>query len=484
MKSLSHLAFSRRAFLATTAAGIASQPWQVRAQEKAAALDLGTRLELFVDELLIAKLTGDAKSHLHQPEPKDVALITDEPWEGNTCAYYTLFQDGPRYRMYYRGSHWDETAKRATHPEVTCYAESKDGIRWDKPTLGLFEFGGSKKNNIVWMGNGTHCFAPFKDENPACAPAARYKAISSGYPGGKKGLYAYHSADGLRWQLQREEPVITEGAFDSQNLAFWDEHAQMYREYHRTFVNGVRAIMTGTSADFLKWTPPQLLTYQLGVPDEHLYTNTVRPYPRAPHLLIGFPARFLPKSGQRVEPVLMASRDGRRFHRWATPVIPETAPKDRGGNRSNYMTWGLVTLPDRPNHLSVYATEAYYTGPSSRVRRFEYRVDGFVSIRAGAAGGELITPPIKLGPLAERLEINYATREEGHLRVALETPEGQPLPGRALDNCPPLRGDRVRHTVSWKQDGDISTLKGRIVRLRFEMKNADLYSLRLQPWLT
>ncbi len=474
---------SRRQFLCGAAAAVVALPRIVLAQP--AALELGTRLEMFVDRLLVGRLTGDAALHLHQPEPKDVALVTGEPWEGNTCAYYSIFQDGPRYRMYYRGSHWDEQAKKATHPEVTCYAQSKDGITFEKPQLGQFEFAGSKENNIVWAGNGTHCFTPFKDDREGCAPAAQYKALSSGHPGARKGLYAYQSADGIRWALARPEPVITQGAFDSQNLAFWDAHAGLYREYHRTFVGGVRAIMTGTSADFIEWTPPQLLDFQDDAAREHLYTNAIRPYPRAPHLLIGFPARFLPNDGQSVEPVLMSSRDGRKFHRWPEAVIPKTAPKDRAGNRSNYMAWGLVTLPGRPDHLSVYATEAYYTGPSSRIRRFEYRVDGFASLRAGGGGGTLTTPPLRLDRLAERLEVNYAvTKPDGRIRVGLESPEGEPVAGRGLEECVPLNGNRVRHTVAWKADADLSTLRGKTLRLRFELKNADLYSLRFQPWLT
>ena len=116
-----------------------------------------------------------------QPTPQDVALVTDKPWEGNTCAYYSVFQDGELYRMYYRGSH-----HKPAHEEVTCYAESKDGITWTKPNLGLFEFDGSKENNIVWNGIGTHCFTPFKDSNPAASQDAKYKALASGRPRGKK----------------------------------------------------------------------------------------------------------------------------------------------------------------------------------------------------------------------------------------------------------------------------------------------------------
>ena len=454
----------------------------------------GTQRELFVDGHMIADMTGGVKQFLHKPEPKEVVFITDAPWEGNTSAYYTIFRDGDLFRMYYRASHWDTETKKETHREVTCYAESRDGIHWVKPKLGLFEFNGSRENNIVVDGLGTHCFVAFKDGNPACPPESRYKGISRGRPVGKKGLYVFESPDGIRWKLMRNEPVITEGEFDSQNLAYWDAHTLQYREYHRSFVNGIRAIMTSTSSDFIHWTKPVLLTYQEGIPMQHLYTNAVQPYGRAPHLFIGFPTRYLPEEGQRVEPTLMTSRDGLLFHRWLEPVVPESAPKDRGGNRSNYMAWGLIEIPGRPNHLSVYATEAYYTGPDSRVRRFEYRKDGFVSLRGDAQGGLINTKLFKLGPQAGRLTLNYSANQGGQVRVGLYQPNGTAILGHSLSECQPLTGDQLNQTVMWKSIignnvgkaiTDISRLSRKYpaVRLRFELKNADLFSLQFQPWL-
>lgn len=442
----------------------------------------GTQRELFVDDYLVEKLTGDVTQQLQRPEAKEVVLVTDAPWEGNTCAYYTVFRDGDLYRMYYRGSHYDEQTKQSGHPEVTCYAESQDGIHWTKPKLGSIEFDGSKQNNIVWDGIGSHCFAVFKDTRPDTPAEARYKAISRGRPKGKRGLYVFQSPDAIHWKLIRNEPVITEGAFDSQNLAFWDDYAKEYREYHRTFVDGRRSIMTGTSQDYVTWTKPVLLVYQQSAPPEHLYTNAVQPYPRAPHLVMGFPTRFHPKS-QRVEPTFMVSRDRQHFYRWLPPVIPEDAPQDRGGNRSNYMAWGLVEIPDHPGRYSVYATEAYYTGPDSRLRRFEYRQDGFVSIHAGNQGGVFLTRPIQLGTLAERLTLNFKTGDGGSVRVALEDVAGKPLAGFGLADCKPLTGDQLGQQVTWKQGADVSALKGRTVRLRFELKNSDLYALQFLPWL-
>lgn len=436
------------------------------------ALVLGSRLELFVDEYLIDRLDGAARLQLHKPEPKEVVLVTDKLWEGNTCAYYTVFHDDKLYRLYYRGSHFDEETGEEAHPEVVCYAESSDGVHWSRPELGLFEFAGSKANNIVWSNGCTHNFTPFKDGNPSCDPRARYKALAVG-PGG---LFAFQSPDGIHWSFLRPEPVITEGDFGSQNLAFWDAVRGEYRAYWRIFKAGVRDIRTAVSKDFVTWQPWSDLDYG-DAPTEHLYTNAILPYPRAPHLFIGFPTRFLPET-QQVEPEFMTSRDGITFRRWTDPVIPLTAPKDRDGNRSNFMAWGLVQLPGDDRHWSVYATEAYYTGPASRLRRFTYRIDGFVSVNTSEGAGELVTKPLTF--TGTRLVLNYLTAPAGSLRVEIQDAAGAPLPEFTLYECDLLQGDELAGTVRWRGRSNVSSLAGRAVRLRFAMRYADLFSLQFR----
>ncbi len=432
--------------------------------------DIGSRRELFVDDFLINRMTNAALK-AHQPEPREAVFTCEEPWEGNTSAYFTLFQDGDRFRMYYRGGHWDVAQKKATHPEFTCYAESLDGLNWTKPKLGLFEFNGSKDNNIVWTGEGTHCFTPFKDSNPACSPEARYKALSGSF---RRGLQAYQSPDGVRWKLITPDLVITDGDFDSQNLAYWDPLRKCYVDFHRKGRNGVRDIMTATSTDFVTWTKPEYLEYG-DAPPEHLYTNAIRPYDRAPHMLLGFPTRFQPKT-QQVEPILMTSRDGKHFRRWPDALIPITAPQERDGNRSNYMTWGLLQLPGRPNELSVYATERYYAGPGSRVRRFTFRTDGLVSVHADA-NGELLTKPVVFA--GKSLVVNYATKPAGSLKVELQDADGKPFPGFALNDCQRLSGDSIEQTVSWS--GDLASLAGKPIRIRFIIDAGDLFSMKFNP---
>lgn len=431
-------------------------------------IEIGARRELFVDRHLIASMSDGVALKVQRPEPKEVVLTTGEPWEGNTSAYYSLFQDGDLYRMYYRGSH--AIGKKAAHEEVTCYAESTDGIVWTKPKLGLFDWEGAKENNIVLRGIGTHCFVAFRDDNPNCPANALYKGISRGRPVGKKGLYVYQSPDAIHWTMIKDEPVITEGYFDSQNLAFWDPFTRKYVCYYRTFVDNVRSIMMTTSDDYASWTKPMLLKYA-DAPNQHLYTNAIRPYPDAQHLRIGFPTRYLPKS-QQVEPVFMSSRDGLNFRRFDRAVIPRTAPKDRDGNRSNYMANGLLELPGRPNEWSVYGSEGYYSGPDSRLRRFVYRRDGFVAL---TGSGEVLTKPLTF--TGDSMKLNFRCGEGGFVQVELCDQSGRPIEGMTRKNCQ-LTGDAINQNVSWTSGEKLVKFSGTPVRVRFVLKNADLFALQ------
>ena len=466
---------SRRMFLGQFALGsLVTLSGRSAWADSAKPIAIGSRRELFLDDALLERLDG-ATLTLHKPVAKEVALVCDAAWEGNTSAYYTLFQDGDRYRAYYRGWHYDTAKKQPAHAEYTCYAESRDGLTFTKPELGLFDFQGSKANNIVWTGEGTHNFTPFKDAHPSAESTGRYKARADGRytdAAGKqrRALFAFRSDDGLRWSKIRPEPVITDGAFDSQNLAFWDAERGEYRAYWRFFANKIRMIRTATSRDFLHWDHQADLEYG-DAPAEHLYTNAIRPYFRAPHVFIGFPTRFQP-AHQQVEPVFMSSRDGVHFRRWSEPVIPITAPQDRDGNRSNYMASGLLQLPGQNQELSVYATEAYYTGPGSRLRRFVYRTDGFVSARA-EGDGVITTRPLTF--TGSKLTLNHVSR--GATRVELLDAAGQVLSGFDRASCVPLTGDQIDAPVSWR-GADLGSLAGRAVRIRFLPQDADLFAFQ------
>ena len=508
-------------------------------------VDIGSRLELFVDDYLVDRLEGDAELHLHKPKGKEVVLTNDKPWESST-GYFSVLLDGDLYRMYYRGFHHGKGEQARGEP--TCYAESKDGIHWVKPNLGLFAYEGSPENNIVlggdrrkfpatekWRGYLGTChgwrgdMVPFKDTNPDAEADAQYKALVRGCRGtcqiaeGRSdyGMYPFKSPDGIHWSVMSEKPVITRGRFDSQNLAVWDAAAGRYVAFVRDVRWGsadrplsnapskeryeqwlktlpptrqdtedvgqsayglVRDIRMCTSEDFVNWTDPVFLNYHQdpGDPARGLYTNAVMPYERAPHILIGFPTEFIKMfatESSGTHPLLMASRDGgSSFRLWPEPLIPREAPEERDGNRSNYMASGLVEGNDR--EFFVYATEGYNDGPR-RLRRFTYRVDGFVSVRAGLPGGAIVTPPLTF--TGNQLVVNYTAWGffgPGSVRVELQDIDGRPLEGLALADCAELRSDAIEQPVTWKTGANPGRYAGRPVRLRFALQHADLFSFQ------
>jgi hypothetical protein len=495
-------------------------PQDVESSEPDAPLDLGSRRELFVDDYLIESLR-DARRQMHHPIPREIAITHDAPWEGSGSAYHSVIHDGDLYRLYYRGSQLAvENGRLKVGGEVYCYAESRDGITFTKPKLGLYEHDGSKENNIIWTGVGRHNFAPFRDTRADAAPEAKYKAL--GGLASEGGLFAFQSADGIHWSLMREEPVVTEGAFDSQNLAFWDEHAGVYRAYFRTFTEGVttaeewkpagfRAIRTATSRDFLHWENEADLTYT-DSPVEHLYTNQIGPYFRAPHLLIGFPARYvergwsesmralpeLQRREQRAEAhprygtalsegLLMASRDGVHFERWPEAFLrPGPERPDTWLYGHQFIAWHAVetgpALHGAPREISIYAAEGSWHGEGNALRRYTLRLDGFVSVNAPLRGGELVTRPFTFS--GDELTLNFATSAAGEIRVEVQRAEGEPYPGFQLDDCPPIFGDTLDRVVTWTGRPELSQLAGKPVRLRFVLRDADLYSLQFRPRAT
>ena len=76
--------------------------------------------------------------------------------------------------------------------------------------------------------------------------------------------------------------------------------------------------------------------------------------------------------------------------------------------------------------------------------------------------------------------MNFASSVFGSLRVEIQDGDGKPLPGFALDDSIELYGDTVARNALWQNDPDLTTLAGKPVRLRFVMRDADLYSIKFE----
>lgn len=474
--------------LALVATGLATGP-----------LALGTRRELFADRQLVDSLHG-ATLRLHEPRPAGIALAMDRPWEGRYSTYVTVLQDGDLFRMYYRGrpnlpANPDPVAVDLDlEYQVTCYAESRDGIMWTKPELGLCSVGGSTANNVILVRSPVCTnFTPFIDNRPGVPATERYKATGGVH---SAGLELFVSADGIHW---RSAGVLTglTGAFDTQNILFWSEAEQCYVLYFRTWSSGTayqgtRQVSRATSPDLYSWSPAVRMTYG-DAPDEELYTQQTQPYFRAPHFYVAFPNRFLPRRQvlsaaefaaagiwERSQTpgvndgVFMTSRGGNAYDRTFLSAFVRPGPdRNNWSPRNNYAAHGL--LHTAPGELSLYYTR-HYAQPTNHLERFALRLDGFASLSAGRPGGTARLKPLTFA--GNHLILNYATAAAGEVRVQLLDASGRPLPGYTFAECDPLTGDELGRTVTWRGSSDLGTLRGVTVQPEFSLEDADLFALQ------
>jgi hypothetical protein len=487
-----------RTILLSTVVALSLNGQRIRADESTA-IDIGNRRELFVDHFLIDTLK-DVRLVLNRPRDEGPVLRFDNPWEGLFCGYCTMIKDGDRFFAFYRGN--PEPGADGDKDEVYCLAESTDGLRWTKPELDLFPVPGHDKTNIILANAApvTHNFSPLLDTRPGVPAEQRFKALGGTMT---SGLIAWCSPDGVHWKKMRDEAVLTKAMvpfpymFDSQNLAFWSATEQKYLCYFRVFEDGIRRICRATSDDFLNWDEPVLMEYEHNgkpAPIEHLYTNQTHAYFRAPHIYVATAARFMP--GRQVltveqakavnvnpnyfkdtsDAVLMTTRGGSVYQRtflsgFVRPGIGAT----NWVSRTNYPALNIVQTG--PTEMSLYVNQDY-AQPTAHLRRYSMRLDGFASARAEYAGGELVTKPITFA--GKQLSINFATSAPGSVRVEIQTADGKPIPGFTLDDCREQIGNEIDRIVAWKGGSDVSSLAGQAVRLRFVMKDADLYALQFR----
>ena len=479
-------------------------------------VDVGSRRELFIDHHVIGAMDG-VRLKLQEPKPAGVAMRYDRPWEGPGAFYTTVLQDDRLYRMYYRGG---------SPGTPTCYAESADGMEWSRPELGLIEIDGFSRNNAILPGRPGYSFCAFKDTRPGVPPGERYKGNARDVSRPRRGLLCYVSEDGIRWRQVGDQPVVPyalENHFDSQNVMFWSEVEQQYLLYCRHQEGGRRATARSTSEDFLNWSPPTLMTYSntgSTTPSEHLYTNQTLPYFRAPHIYVSMPGRIFFADTEHIsrEDDVAAARshvateETRRFHEANADLAGQGLGDVSDGvllttragttgydftfresfvrpgiglsnwtSRNNYPALGVVRTG--PAEMSMYVHRDY-SQRTAYLERMTLRLDGFASLNAPYDGGVMVTKPLTFQ--GDRIEVNYSTSAAGSIRVEVQDAAGAPVPGHALDDCVELKGDEISRTVTWpgaratvaEGGPDLRPLAGGPVRLRFSMRDADLFSFR------
>ena len=462
-------------------------------------IELGTRRELFVDHFLIDKLEG-LELQMGQPKDEGVVFRYDQPWEGIYSGYGVMMKlaEGD-FRYYYRGSpRIIDTPRGKDVEKQNCIAFSKDGIHWERPRLDRHEVYGIRENNVFFKDELlSHNFAPFLDR-PGTPASERFKAVA-----GERftGVVVFSSADGLDWKKMFDGQPVMQGKYlDAMNVAFWSESEQRYVFYGRTWKkgwSGTRWIARATSDDLQHWTPLEevrILHDGKDVPVEHYYHSGISPYFRAPHIYIALCSQITNGQVLRSEQVatldvenpgraksrsgggLITSRGGNIFDRTFMEefIRPPIGPENWIA-RCNYPVVGVVQTGEA--EMSLYV-DIHSGQPTRAVRRYALRLDGFASLEAPFAGGEMVTKPFEFK--GTQLSINYATSSRGHLQMQFETPAGSVIDGFTFDDCEIIVGNEIEHIVRFDDSSNLSSMAGKPVRLKVRMKDANLYSIQFQ----
>jgi hypothetical protein len=456
---------------------------------------LGTHAQLVIDDAMIAMKEGVVrKTHACRKLPAPV-LAPERPWEGlRIYTYGTVLHDAEagQYRMWYmtRNETPAEDPRLAyARADLVLYATSRDGLAWTRPSLGLYEYGGSKENNIVFGLHSPSVLLDRKDPDPQ----RRYKMLGYGKSGGTSGYCAATSPDGFHWTGLPGNPVLPHGdtitlAYDSARgdyLAFHKRPGQE-RGYPR------RMVYLATSRDFQAWSTPQLVL----APDEQddawanapeqrtefynmsafeyggQFLGLVTVFKKTRRLAQTSPGQS-PDDGP-IDVQLVHSRDGRHWQRCEDrrPVIPNGPyPYDAG------CILGVSNTP-------VFAGDEvwlYYTAittthggalPEKKitVARAAWPRDRFVSLEAEAEG-QIETASFI--PSGNRLRVNAAA-PAGSIAVEVLGDDCQVMAGYSAGECRPLVGDSLDHDVQWKEHETLPA--GRLVRLRFYLQRASLFS--------
>jgi hypothetical protein len=432
---------------------------------------VGKERQLFVDDLLIQSQRGLTRTlHPAQKHAGNPLMTPDRPWETQAKSILPLSvcrdPETKQFRMWY--GIW---GKQIEKPTFEGYATSSDGIAWEKPNLGLYEFNGSTDNNIVREGR---MFRVVPDPNES-DPAKRYKAAIR-----DAGCIASYSPDGLRWT--QTAPILDQ-ALDASSV-HWDPADKKWIASCKIFWNGQRARGYAESKDFENWTDTyfMLAVDERDGPEDQLYAMHISRYPSSYLGLL----KIYHLDTDRCDIQLAFSRNARHWER------PDRAPFIPNGSEKG--AWDYGNLDDCSGNPIVMDDHLrfYYSGRSTLHNELPndgamglatLRLDGFMSMDAGAEGGVLVTRPVKLRGNA--LYVNADVKAGGEIRVELledkvrdtSTDEADvPIFPFLKNNCAPIKTDDVRHVVRWNNSSSLESLDGRPVRLRFHMKDAQLYS--------
>lgn len=447
---------------------------------------------LFLDAMVVEESFGLSRVfHAADKYPGNPIIIKEHSWEGwGPYVYGTVLWDGGMLKMWYQG-----IGKGSAD---VSYAESKDGIHWTKPDLGILEYGGSKKNNIVAPGSTCHIPSVMRVPNPT-SPDKRWAIYGYAYnpANGKAGPMVAYSPDGLHWNWDRKPEQY--GLFASSDVTnfFFDPYTNKYTATYKTMNRRHRAVGVAVSEDGLKWSKP-IDRAVFGADDLDPDATQVYGMPVFPYqgIYIGQPwiyhARWI-KYGRYTKPeVMYEAQEGSPRTvdvqlAWSHDMLswtrtPERAPfialgpEGSWDSKMVYTARAPVIVGDKlffyySGYDTIHDDDAHAKGA---IGLATLRLDGFCSMHAGKSEGRLISRREVFN--TPMVTINAKCASCGYVTAELLDRDDKVIPGFSRQDCAAFTGDSVRHELKWKTAAFPKKLIDKDKKVRFYIKNADLYS--------
>jgi hypothetical protein len=489
-----------------------------------AAEDLASKQKnLFVDDVQIESMEKVTRT-LHVPAraEENPVLTPDLPWEGSIILQpgaVIYDEDEHIFKMWYNSF---ATASKPDIQQLLLYATSIDGIHWERPQLNIVEFHGSKANNafLSWC-SWNH--SVIKDDSDPDA-SRRYKLAYWNWKiAGKEGVWVAFSPDGIHWSVYENNPVIPMAASGDTFSVMQDPNSREFWMYHKSAISSQPASVFGgaslrkvarvVSKDFVHWRDDELVLEPdtLDQPDTEFYGLSPFAYGNQ---YLGFLWVFHTYS-QQIDMQLVSSRDGVTWDRSAHRRIFLPLGFVRNGYNGRGFDSEMImsVAPPAVNDGKLWI---YYTGfnvkhnstQSEEVLDDRYLgqiglatlpMDGFVSLDATSKGQVVMKQTLIQGAEFHLVALTRAFRDashayskdwgdlygdvangEGEVRVELEGEDGKAIAGFSAQDCDPIKGSIEDHTVTWAGKGDLSSLHGRHVKIKFILENASIFSYWLR----
>lgn len=481
---------NRREFLAVAAASVC-------AGQAVPIPTTGDAPQLFVDLDRVEALENvERLFHAAEKHPANPVIRKVHPWEVARGTWGSVIYDDQErvFKAWYGGTSGRDVSGCAgpncRSNSVLCHAISQDGIVWERPKFRMHEAAGTRDNNVV-IGDGyrdgmAHWESVRKDPLEP-DPARQYKGLgwsSYDWNGPQSGIFTMTSPDGLRW-THSPDPVFRyhprPGTNDLGPVG--DAQSLMIDTLRRRYVAHMRRIphrVMSESTDFNSWTAPRTcLEAEDGEMGNMVYNHAGFVYGDR---YLGFLTWFnRNKKDTRLTVQLLTSRDGDRWLRAksSVPLIGSGAIGEV--DRFTNMLTGAPPIRVGGKLYVYYRALANRHGPyegadttleGGGICLATLRADGFASLGAGYEGGSVLTRPFRF--TGTRLRLN-AKADFGRVLAEVLDADRRPVPGFEAAKCEAVREDGLELPVRW-QGGTLGALREKVVRLRFQLFNARLYS--------